>query len=460
MSVWLIAALIWGVGTLVTFRLEARRLVTRKNYRRDRAIREARNEAPFWFIMVLAVIAEGAWEIGKRLMLAGIPESRADRDEAIKRLEDEVLGASAQDARDEAAGQLHLSLQEALNGTTADEDGDIPGGPRDAEFLDWLERMRVTCGPDTRLPSGKTLTSIRPAYLPRSYRDDYRSPITRRTPDRRESQLTGAKHEAKDQEAAYEAVTRARRALELLRRLSAMGAAKDPATGQSIHDAIRQARNVLRDAEAGHLNSQVVKATKAQVSRLERAVKAQELVKDDDTATVCSRCGCPVVPGRIGYVHIPDLGMPSPCDRATIAPVPWYLTPEDSPEREEVRRRTEERLRQADEDRATAATMRELQEEFPVPLEPDVIRSISLDGTETEIQINRLQAEGYTITYLTGNEPPPWNGMVSKRVRQTNERITEWFEDSTLPVTRKIHREQHADAPNTVCPFCNLEALS
>jgi hypothetical protein len=429
MNEWIIGAIIWLAGALISFRWEARRLVARENYRRAKAIKEARDEAMFWPIRVLAVIAETAWVLGKAVVLAGIPESRADRDEAIKRLEDEVLGASAEDARDEAAGQLHLSLQEALNGTTADEDAEDLQR-LDSRFLEALDRSGKLCGPDTKMPSGKTLTSIRPAYLPRNYQDGYRA--------------------GRDAEATYEAVTKARRAVELLERLRALGMRKDPATGHEVSKALRKARQVLQDAESGRLVATQLKETKTQVYRLERVLKAQEITQGTNAKT-CTRCGCPVVQGRLGYIHIPTLGCPPPCDRATIAPVPWYLTPENSPEREAVRRRTDERLRQMDEDRATAATMRELQEEFPVPLEPDVIRSISLDGTETEIQITRLQAEGYSITYLNGTQ---------EAIRRADRRITEWFEDSTLPITRKIHREQHADAPNTLCPFCNLEALS
>jgi hypothetical protein len=447
MSAWAIGTLIWLAGALITFRLEARRLVTKKDYRRDRAIREARNEAPFWPIMLISVFLEGVWEIGKRLMLAGIPESRTDRDEAIRRLEEEVLGVSAQDARDEAAGQLHLSLQEALNGTTADEDADELLR-QDMAYLDRLDASRGICGPDTRLPSGKTMGQLSPAYRPRGYVSTHRPDYPRR-----------GTTSSRDQEAKYEAVTKARRALELLRRLAAMGVSKDPATGQPIHHALHQARNVLRDAEAGHLNSQVVKATRTQVSRLERAVTAQELIKDDDRATVCSRCGCPVVPGRRGYVHIPDLGMPSPCSHATVEPVPWHQTPEGSPERAEVYRRTMEAFEAGPFGRdMDTETMRELQREFP----PEEVESVSLDGTVHKLKstvTGRLIPEGYEIHFLAGNEPPPWNGMVTREIRQVNERITEWFEDSTLPVTRKIHREQHADAPNDLCPFCQMNKL-
>lgn len=46
----------------------------------------------------------------------------------------------------------------------------------------------------------------------------------------------------------------------------------------------------------------------------------------------CSRCGCPVVPGRRGHVHVPDLGGPSPCSFATV---------DETPEDREIRRQTE-----------------------------------------------------------------------------------------------------------------------
>lgn len=69
----------------------------------------------------------------------------------------------------------------------------------------------------------------------------------------------------------------------------------------------------------------------------------------------CSRCGCPVVPGRRGHVHVPTLGGPSACSFAVVlvhpkaqiltgdepVAIPWYFTPEDSLGREAVRRRTE-----------------------------------------------------------------------------------------------------------------------
>lgn len=110
-----------------------------------------------------------------------------------------------------------------------------------------------------------------------------------------------------------------------------------------------------------------------EVEDLMSTIIREALQEPPEAPLTCSRCGCDVVPGRRGHVHVPTLGGPSACSWATVDPesaamfltgqepgaTPWYLTPEDSPEREAVRRRTEEALSKGMNQREVADLPRE-----------------------------------------------------------------------------------------------------
>lgn len=104
--VWAALALVWVVGMVVSFRLEAKHLIKKKNKRRSQAIEAAAVTAPWWpFLVVGLLVAGGLWLV-KTVLLAGIPESQADRDARTKELERE----------------LEVPLEEALKAATATEE--------------------------------------------------------------------------------------------------------------------------------------------------------------------------------------------------------------------------------------------------------------------------------------------------------------------------------------------------
>lgn len=425
---WLInVGIIWATGSLVWFRWDAWTMIKRRNMRRDEAIKSAARAAPWWFVLVLVGVVYGI----VKLVTSGLPESRADRDAAIKELERDVLPqtlqdaleatTTAEDARDEAAGQPTRR--------EADEES------RDMAFAQMLHRHRTRCGPDTVMPSGKTMARLNPAYRPQGYRDE---------------------------------VAKADEVLDLLHKLAALGVETDPTTGDPVHISIIKARAAREDARSGHNpRARLTPAEETRRRRLDRFATAAEIQHPArESALQCSVCGCAVVPIGNGQVtHTPDLGGPFPCAFATVGPVLWHRTPEGSPERAAVRDQAMEALQgkleaadnnkytivpmvldprnlpqarpyleagttsptarpyldprglpTAEEEAESAKVMAELQREFPLEEEPETITSISLDGTETVIPIS-------------GPRP---------RRRSTYE----------------VHKASHNMAPGRYCPFC------
>lgn len=185
MNTILAVAGIYLAGWIITFRLDAWHSITRRNMRREEAIRRATFPANLWPIAALAVVALTI----HALITAGLPKSRADRDAEIAELEREALGDVMGDRTTTALREARMPetrpgkrlvcancgvpLVPAAEGFVHMPEGWIRpcddavptrrGTQRhegDKAALDALRDAGAVVSPDTRLPSGKTVRSV------------------------------------------------------------------------------------------------------------------------------------------------------------------------------------------------------------------------------------------------------------------------------------------------------------
>jgi hypothetical protein len=84
----------------------------------------------------------------------------------------------------------------------------------------------------------------------------------------------------------------------------------------SVH-AARLARRVAREAHADAVVRDILSVTPP-------SGRTWSPAREAAASTTCARCGCPVVPGRSGLVHVPTLAGRSAC-RAAVAEIPPRL---------------------------------------------------------------------------------------------------------------------------------------
>lgn len=232
MSAWAIGSLVWLIGTLVSFRLEAKHLVIKKNTRRSDAFQNAAVSAPWWPLVLVIWAVVGAWWLVKTVLTAGIPESQADRDAREKDLEREVLDTP---------------LEDAIKAATATEEP-----PPDTLPEGFFQYRCARCGCD--VVPGRTGY----VHVPSLGR---RGPCSRAVVEEPQS-------------------APAERVVTLLRRLRDRGVEKDPTSALPILTAIREAADKVEQERQG-LGGGVEDILNTRAKRLERCLRAVELFGPD-----------------------------------------------------------------------------------------------------------------------------------------------------------------------------------
>lgn len=165
MTGWIIGLSLWAAGIPFAFRMDAKDMILRCGYRRADAIHQAGIRAPVWPIRFVVWILDSIAGLIGRTLTSGLPTSQAERDAELAALERELgMSATAEDARDEAAGQLHLALAEAHAEESVEDRWQTQAKEHAARVLEILVSLEIRgalTDPTTGLPIKTALRNAR-----------------------------------------------------------------------------------------------------------------------------------------------------------------------------------------------------------------------------------------------------------------------------------------------------------